>query len=298
MAEDPQNAQANTSETQAPQENNTTTAPPQPIEAEEDHLSQQYISNPFQVFIDSFRRLFTINFSTFLAYIGVALLSIGAVVALAVVIGISGSAAESGFSTAITIFGFLLVLPVLAWVFILKAAWDKYIIETARERETSFGIALRTGLRKAPGYIGLIILVNVIVMLGLVLLIVPGLIFLYWFIFAPLVYIDKDIGVIAALKQSKRLVKGKLVELLGLVGATFVFGIPAGIPFLGWLYQIVFTPVSNLAIAYRYTSADMLDQAALPKPETDVTNIVMTWILGILFGLGLIAALIIALMSL
>lgn len=297
MEVDSQGTQANTPETQTTQENNTPDSLSQSTGTERSNSSQQYISNPFQVFIDSFRRLFTVNFSTFLAYIGVALLSIGAVVALAVVIGISGNAAENGFTTAITIFGFLLVLPVLAWVFILKATWDKYIIETAREQETSFGIALRTGLRKAPGYIGLTILVSVIVMLGLVLLIVPGLIFLYWFIFAPFVYIDKDVGVIAALKQSKRLVKGKLVELLGLVGATFVFGIPAGIPFLGWLYQIVFTPVSNLAIAYRYTSADMLDQAALPKPETDVTNIVMTWILGIL-GLGLIAALIIALMSL
>lgn len=255
---------------------------------------QTYISNPFQVFIDSFRRLFTVNFTTFLAFVGVVLLTIGAMVMLAVIVGISGDALESGFSTAVTIFGFLLAPVVLVWTFILKAAWEKYVIETAREQETSFGIALRIGLRKVLGYIGLHILVWVAVTIGLVLLIVPGLIFLYWFIFAPLIYVDKDIGVIAALKQSKRLVKGKLVELIGLVGAGMVFGLPAGLPLIGMLYQLILNPVSNLSLAYRYTSADMLDQAGLPKPETHVANTVMAWILVALLGLLLVTGLILA----
>jgi hypothetical protein len=165
------------------------------------------------------------------------------------------------------------VVVLLAWIFILQAAWKKYVIETARESRISVGEAFSSGARKAPGLLCVHILFFGGVLIGLGLLIVPGLLFLYWFVFAPHVYIDTDAGILGSFRESKKLTQGKLGELLGLAGATFLLGLPAAIPWFGALYQIVFNPVRNLAWAYRYTSADMLQRTETPKPETHMANV-------------------------
>jgi hypothetical protein len=173
----------------------------------------------------------------------------------------------------------------LVWGVILQAAWKTYVIETAREGRISVGKAFSSGARKAAGLLAVNILFFGGVLVGLGLLIVPGLLFLYWFVFAPYVYMDSDVGIIASFWESKKLTQGKLRELLGLAGATLVLGLPAAIPGFGPFYLIVFTPVRSLALAYRYTSADMLERTNTPKPETHVANVVLTWIIVALAAL-------------
>lgn len=271
-----------------PQEHQEQPAGPPPQEspdARHHDPSSDYESNPFQVFIDSAKRLFTVNLVTLLAIAGIYFMTILVFAGiLATVFSATGAAAQSQeFALPGSIIGFvavaIAVIALVVWLVMLQAAWEKYSLETARERQFSFGAAMRIGFSKGPGLFIVNLIVTLVVGVGLLLLIVPGLIFLYWFIFAPLVYVDKDIGILESLGESKRLVKGKLVELLGLAGTGFVLGIPGSIPFVGALYNLVFTPISQLAFTYRYTSADMLDQTGIPKPETHVANHVMMWII-------------------
>ena len=164
------------------------------------------------------------------------------------------------------------MIPLIIWTVVLGAAYTKYAIETTRGNSLDFKAALRVGERKALGLIGLQLVLMVIIMIGMLFFIIPGLVFLYWFLFAPYVYIDQQVGILQALKKSRQLVRGKLAEILGLIGANLVFALPAAIPFIGSVYQLIYTPVSQLAFAYRYVSAQALAATNKPKPATDPAN--------------------------
>lgn len=251
-----------------------------------------YVSNPFQVIIDSFKKLFTVNFVTFLGIFGIFILTtflIGFSLALFFMSnGAAGTGPALPGDPLAYVAGAVGAVLFVVWTVILEAAWQKYSIETARGNLLSFVQAMRAGFKKGPGLLVVKIITALLVLIGLILLIIPGLVFWYWFFFATQVYVDKDIGIIASFKESKRLVKGKLVELLGLFGTSLVFALPVMVPLLGILYQIVITPVFWLAWQYRYTSADMLGKTGLSKPPTHVANKVMA-IVGIVIVVLILA---------
>ncbi len=248
--------------------------------------SEAYVSNPFQVFVDSFKRAFTVNFTTLLGLLGVFILTMIVVVAGLVALFVyTGLAVQNQqltgvgeVATVVFAIAAMAGVALLVWGAILHAAWEKYALETTRERTISFGETMRIGVTKGVGLLVLNVLLALIIAVGLTFFIVPGLFFLYWFVFAPFIYVDKDIGIIASMQESKRLVRGKLVELIGLLIASFILGLPGQLPFFGFLYSLVFGPISQLAFSYRYTSADMLDRTGRPKPKTDTANTVLMWI--------------------
>lgn len=264
---------------------------------------EEYVSNPLQVFINGIKNLYTLGLGTFVRFIGIVLLTMVVIGALGgLLIFLIHAFGDGQLSTFIQlgtfIVGIVMVLLILAWGIILRAAWEKYTLETARNCVISFGSALRTGYKKAVGLLVVQLLTGVLIFLGLILLIVPGLVFWYWFVFASSVYIDKDIGAIEAMKESKRLVKGKLGELIGLAGVSVVFGLPTAIPLLGDIYNVlVFGPSNTIAWKYRYTSVDMLDAAGLPKPKTHVANKIFAWILVVLIIGGIVLSIALANMS-
>ena len=99
-------------------------------------------------------------------------------------------------------------------------------------------------------YVGTAILTALVVVIGLILLIVPGIIFALMFMFGYYFVIDKNLGPIEALKSSKRITKGHLGKL-----ALFALAI-AGLNLLGVVCLIVgllvSMPVSMLAMARAY----------------------------------------------
>ncbi|PSO43196.1 hypothetical protein BRC19_01590 [Candidatus Saccharibacteria bacterium QS_5_54_17] len=268
--------------------------------------SRPYVSNPLQVFLDSLRRLFTVNFATFLALAGLAFLTI-AVLAIVIfapggfslifapivvmvvsaggvfltiaaeafaVFAIANDTYDTTGNIGVLILGVIGAAALLVWGAILQATWKKYVIETVRESRISLKKTLGSGIRKAPGLLCVHVLFFGGVLVGLGLFIVPGLLFLYWFLFAPYVYMDTDAGVIGSFRKSKKLTQGKLGELLGLAGTTLILGLPAAITKLSPFYLIAFSPVRSLALAYRYTSADMLQRTNTGKPANHVANVI------------------------
>ncbi len=99
-------------------------------------------------------------------------------------------------------------------------------------------------------YLGATILMGLIVVVGLVLLIIPGIIASIMLMFTKFLVVDRSLGPVEALKESVRITKGHRLNLflfmlaiiaINLVGALLLF-----VPLL------VTVPVSGLAMIYVY----------------------------------------------
>lgn len=99
-------------------------------------------------------------------------------------------------------------------------------------------------------YLAATILISLAVILGFILLIVPGIILALMFMFATYIVIDRGQGPIEAMKESRRITSGHKWQLLGFALAL------AGINILGALALLVgllvSIPVSSLAFVHVY----------------------------------------------
>ncbi len=111
-------------------------------------------------------------------------------------------------------------------------------------------------------YLLLYIILGIIVLVGLILLVVPGIIFALMFSLAGFLVIEKNMSPIEALKESARLTKGSRVKILLLGLALIGLAILGMIPLM--LGLLVVSPLSMLALAHAYRT---LSGGALVKAE-------------------------------
>ena len=245
-----------------------------------------YVSNPFQVLADNLSLLFQKNFLTLLGFIG-SFIGVALIVPAIVVVIVQFT--DGNVWPLIVLAG----IAIFVGLFIFLAAFSKYSIETVRQHDISFKQAITVGLHKAPGYFVVNIMYFVLVSIGLLLFIVPGVLFALWFLFASFAYVDQDISPLEAFKRSKSLVSGKLVEIGGMYSTLGLVSVLGAIPVVGLLLEFILAPLGSLSWAYRYTSAKMLEDESIPKPPTHVANKIM---LGLLLAfLSIILGLIIIL---
>lgn len=111
------------------------------------------------------------------------------------------------------------------------------------------------------------LLVMVIVLVGFLLLIIPGIILSLALALTLYLVVDRGLGPVAAIKESMRLTKGKRLKLLGFTLAT------VGINILGFLALLVglavTIPVSMLAWIHAYRVLAAKD--ATPETTAPVT---------------------------
>jgi len=116
-------------------------------------------------------------------------------------------------------------------------------LQSAKEKEISFGDAVREGLPYVFRIFFLQLLTLVLVVIGLVLVIVPGLFAVQRLLLAPFYLVDKDLGIIEAMKASATDSKKYSGAVWGLIGASVAFALP--------VFTIILTPVSIvLLLAY------------------------------------------------
>ncbi len=115
-------------------------------------------------------------------------------------------------------------------------------------------------------YVGATILVALGVICGLVLLIVPGIIFALALMFTSFVVLEKKCGPIEAMQESIRLTKGNRMALLGLMLALFGINILGALALLVGL--LVSVPVSMFAVAHAYRVLSCEQSSTLLAPET------------------------------
>lgn len=99
-------------------------------------------------------------------------------------------------------------------------------------------------------YVAAKILTGIIVVIGLVLLIVPGVIAALALIFATYLIIDRNMGPIEAMKESVRITKGHRWQLFLLALALLVLNILGALALMIGL--LVTIPVSLFALAHVY----------------------------------------------
>lgn len=104
-------------------------------------------------------------------------------------------------------------------------------------------------------YFATTIFISLAVVLGFVLLIVPGVMLALMFMFATYIVIDREQSPIKAMKESKRITRGHKWQLLGFALVLAGINILGAIALLVGL--LVSVPVSSLAMvhAYRILSA-------------------------------------------
>lgn len=99
-------------------------------------------------------------------------------------------------------------------------------------------------------YLGASILLGLAIAVGFLLLIVPGIIFTLMFMFTTFIVIDRELGPVEAMKESRRITHGYKWRLLGfglVLALVNLLGILALV--IGLLVSI---PVSSLAFAHAY----------------------------------------------
>jgi uncharacterized membrane protein len=110
-------------------------------------------------------------------------------------------------------------------------------------------------------YLGMYILVALVIGIGLILLIVPGIIFALMFMFAPFIVIERELGPIDAMSESSRITRGHRWPLLGLLGLLILINVAGLLALVVGL--LVSIPVSTLALVHAYR---VLSGEAGPRP--------------------------------
>jgi len=110
----------------------------------------------------------------------------------------------------------------------------------------------------AVRYVVAAILYGLIVLGGLILFIIPGIIWAIQFRFYALLIVDKKLGPIEALKASSRMTRGVKWQLLGLVIVLFLIQILGFLALIVGLFVTV--PLAELAVIYVY-------EKLLPKAD-------------------------------
>jgi len=99
---------------------------------------------------------------------------------------------------------------------------------------------------------GLYIVTGLIVIAGLILLIVPGLIFLRRYFLASYVMIDKNLSIGDSLKRSAELSGTNTGAIWGVLGVMLLISLINIIPFIGGLISFVVGCLYSIAPAMRY----------------------------------------------
>jgi hypothetical protein len=164
------------------------------------------------------------------------------------------NAVASGLGAAAVIL-LLTVVP----AFVLQGALTRAAIDDLGGRGVSLPNALQAGIRYILPLLGLAIVVGLGVMVGLILLVVPGIILaICWSVASPSVVVEKA-GVFQAMQRSLNLTKGHRWAIFGLLMLYAVFV---------WVVAIV------ILLIFQGT--------VMPTPEMSANpNIVMTAVLAV-----------------
>jgi hypothetical protein len=147
--------------------------------------------------------------------------------------------------------GILLVLPLGLAVTFLYQGMVVELVQDVQDgrRDSSVGDLMRSALPVLLPLIGAGLLVGIGIVLGLVLLIVPGLFLLtIWAVTAPVIVVERR-GVFASLKRSRELVRGNGWPVLGTILVAFLIGIVVGVALTLLAAAIADEPILEIVLS-------------------------------------------------
>lgn len=139
--------------------------------------------------------------------------------------------------------------------------------------KASYKILWSTPEKVLP-YLGLSFLQGLIVAVGTILLIVPGIIWGLTYMFAPYVFVDQKLGVMDSLKRSGEITKGRKWELFGFVILLMLINMAGALVF--GIGLVITIPVVMIAYAkaYRTFSGGNIAYSEMSENEPSSTGLV------------------------
>jgi len=180
-------------------------------------VSTDYTSNPFLVVIKGLVSILRVNpVSSLLA-------------ALALIVGFIAALIVGGIFMAFGSVGRILGLLVLlaSYILILPLLQGTYLsIATASndEKEISTKEAINTGKQKLLSLLAFYIVYGLLVFIGLIFFIIPGVIIAARGALGPIIMYEENVGAWEALKRSFAITKGHTIEMLGVMFTGVFFG--------------------------------------------------------------------------
>lgn len=150
--------------------------------------------------------------------------------------------------------GFIL----LSLVMILFGIFTKSTtLESVIKANTDIKAVYKKGWKKMWKYFLASLVLGLIIIGGLILLVVPGIMFAIWFSFTLFLVFDKDLPVKQALKDSKAMVKGRFWKVLGRFIVIGIFGmivtiVIGSIPSVGSILLNFLAPLLLLPMYFLY----------------------------------------------
>ena len=162
--------------------------------------------------------------------------------------------------------GFLILVACLIVYLVVSGMYPLLVKDVVNSVNPDLAKAARTAFTKILSLIAASILVSIIVTLGFILFIVPGLIFLTWFFYTIPALMLEDKGALEAMSASRAFGRNKKLNTLAviilLVIATLITGLLNVIPligsllsFIGGLVVATWASVTQSYIYLKYTSS-------------------------------------------
>lgn len=164
-----------------------------------------------------------------------------------------------------TIAVFAMFLASMAIGTYIEMAVVSFLLKT---HESTEGITVQGVITGLPfwKYLGAKILVGIIVTVGFLLIIIPGIIAALMFLPVRYLVIDRKLGPIEALKESRRITSGHKWQLLVLVLAVIGLNILGVLALIVGLFVSI--PVSMLAIVHAYRTLEHKANEAVPTRQS------------------------------
>lgn len=154
----------------------------------------------------------------------------------------------------------LFIVGVLIYVGLVGPALVYAQLKSGRLEKTVYGDAFERSKKLWARYIVLSVIVGLVIFVGFLLLIVPGVIFLRRYFLSPYVMIDQDLGIGESMRVSSRLSKGRSMAVFGIFGVDLLIALPNLIPVIGGVITFA------LQMAYFCAPAIRYDQLRALKP--------------------------------
>ncbi len=255
-----------------------------------------YPSNPLQLVKPAWQALL-LNWRVTLAA-GCLTILAGLAVALVVILiatasnlqnVCSGSACSLG-AAAPVIIGSIVALGLAA--IYLGPIWIRLTLAMARQQKLKLDDLLQFQWRTGWRLLLTSLLLSIIVAVGFILFIVPGILALLWLAFACYVVVDENLTPVDALYRSRELVRGRVMEVGGLLGLYLTADLLNLLPFIGRVLNLVAGTLLVIMMAMRYTTMRDLQENPPAEPVPVATSNYVWFYCGIAVMVLLAAAII------
>lgn len=232
----------------------TNPEPPAATSAPEPQPEAHKLPSAFSLFGSSLRA-WKINIKTSVLLSLLIFIPIFGLVTIALTQAYYRSNTNGGSSASLNItsaaLGILCGLLIIFIGIVSIGAFYKVQLDSARGQKIGLKDAFRLGRHYGIKIIGLSILMAIVIAVGFLLLIVPGFFMMRRYYLAPFYLVDKDLGIVAAMKASAADSKPFSAAIWGLIGVTFLLAVLGALPVVGIVASIL-SALYSFAPAVRY----------------------------------------------